>query len=344
MSTLMNRQVRLNERPKGMPGPETWRFTSEPVAAPEQGKFLAQVLCIAMDPAMRVWLNEGNSYVRHVGLGEIMRASVAAVVLESKHPDYAAGDLVAGRLGVQQYAISDGTDMIGEPLVRIPKGSKVEPSAYLGVLGVPGLTAYFGLLEIGRPEPGQTVVVSGATGAVGSVVGQIARIKGCRVIGVAGGADKCAYLTDSLHFDGAVDYKAGDIAGQLARLCPDGIDVYFDNVGGDVLDAALSQLAMRARVVICGAASQYAATGPTKGPSNYRALMIKRARMEGFILYDFASRYDEARRALTGWVLDGSMIGREETMKGLDSFPEAMTRMLTGDKTGKLVIRLTDAK
>lgn len=344
MTTLINRQVRLNARPTGMPGPETWRFTSEPAAAPAEGEFLAKVLYIAMDPAMRVWLNEGDSYVRHVGLGEVMRASVVAVVLESRHSDYAPGDYVAGRLGVQQYAISNGTDMIGEPLVRIPNNSKVQPSAYLGVLGVPGLTAYFGLLEIGRPEAGQTVVVSGATGAVGSVVGQIARIKGCRVIGIAGGADKCAYLTDSLHFDGAVDYKAGDVPGQLSRLCPNGIDVYFDNVGGDVLDTALSRLAMRARVVICGAASQYASSGPVKGPSNYRALMIKRARMEGFILYDFAARYGEARRALTDWIMDGSLIGREEVMEGLDSFPQAMQRMLTGDKTGKLVIRLADAQ
>lgn len=342
MTALINRQVRLNARPTGIPGPETWRFTSEPVAEPAEGEFLAKVLCIAMDPAMRVWLNEGDSYVRHVGVGEVMRASVVATVIASKHPGYAPGDHVAGRLGVQQYAISSGVDMIGQSMVKIPKGT-VAPSAYLGVLGIPGLTAYFGLLDVGRPEAGQTVVVSGATGAVGSVAGQIARIKGCRVIGIAGGPDKCAYLKDTLRFDGAVDYQAGDVQGQLARLCPDGIDVYFDNVGGEILDAALTRLAMRARVVLCGSVSQYSATGPVAGPANYRNLLIKRARMEGFVLYDYAARYEDARAELARWLAAGSLIAREEVMDGLDAFPEAMRRMLTGSKTGKLLVRLADA-
>ena len=342
MTALINHQVRLNAHPVGMPGPETWRFTTEPIAAPAEGEFLSKVLCISMDPAMRVWLNAGDSYVRHVGLGEVMRASVVATVIASKHPGFSPGDCVAGRLGVQQYAISNGVDMIGQTMVKIPKGT-IAPSAYLGVLGVPGLTAYFGLLEVGRPEAGQTVVVSGATGAVGSVVGQIARIKGCRVVGIAGGPDKCAYLKDSLGFDGAVDYQAGNVSEQLARLCPDGIDIYFDNVGGEILDAALTQLALRARVVLCGAMSQYTATGPIVGPKNYRALLIKRARMEGFVLYDFAARYEEARRELASWIADGSLIAREEVMEGLDSFPDAMRRMLSGGKTGKLLIRLADA-
>lgn len=186
-------------------------------------------------------------------------------------------------------------------------------------------------------------MVSGATGAVGSVVGQIARIKGCRVVGIAGGPDKCAYLKDVLGYDGAVDYQAGDVSGQLAKLCPDGIDIYFDNVGGDVLDAALTQLALRARVVLCGAMSQYSATGPIAGPRNYRNLLIKRARMEGFVLYDYTAQYEKARAELAGWLADGSLIAREEVMEGLDSFPEAMRRMLTGSKTGKLLVRLAEA-
>lgn len=342
MTALVNHQVRLAAHPTGIPGPETWRFTSEPVPEPAEGEFLAKVLCIAMDPAMRVWLNAGDSYVKHVGLGEVMRASVVATVIASRHPGFATGDLVAGRLGVQEYAISSGVDMIGQAMVKIPKGA-AHPSAYLGVLGVPGLTAYFGLLDVGRPEAGQTVVVSGATGAVGSVAGQIARIKGCRVVGIAGGPDKCAYLTEVLGFAGAVDYQAGDVSGQLARLCPDGIDIYFDNVGGEILDAALTRLALRARVVLCGAVSQYSATGPAAGPANYRNLLIKRARMEGFVLYDYAARYEEARAELARWLADGSLIAREEVMEGLDSFPEAMRRMLTGSKTGKLLVHLAEA-
>ena len=341
MAALINRQVRLSVRPVGMPDADTWRFTTEPVASPGEGEFLVKVLCISMDPAMRVWLNVGDSYVSPVGIGEVMRASVVATVIESKHSDYLLGDCVAGRLGVQQYAISDGTDMIGQPMVKIPN-STVTPSAYLGVLGVPGLTAYFGLLEVGRPEAGQTVVVSGATGAVGSVVGQIARIKGCRVIGIAGGPEKCAYLENSLGFDGAIDYQAGDVSDQLARLCPDGIDVYFDNVGGDILDAALTRLALRARVVLCGSMSQYTATGPVVGPRNYRALLIKRARMEGIIVYDYAARYEEARNELAGWLADGSLIAREEVLEGLDSFPDALQRTLTGGKIGKLLVRLAN--
>lgn len=342
MTTLTNHQVRLNARPTGMPGPETWRFTTEPVAAPSEGTFLAKVLCISMDPAMRVWLNVGDSYVSPVGLGEVMRAGVVAKVIASRHPGFAPGDCVAGRLGVQQYAISDGTDMIGQPLLKIPKDTTA-PSSYLGVLGVPGLTAYFGLLKVGQPEAGQTVVVSGATGAVGSVVGQIARIKGCHVIGIAGGPEKCAYLKNSLGFDGAIDYQAGDVPEQLARLCPDGIDVYFDIVGGDILNAALTRLALRARVVLCGSMSQYTTTGPVVGPSNYRALLIKRARMEGIIVYDYAAQYDEARSELASWLMDGSLIAREEILEGLDSFPDALVLTLTGGKTGKLLVRLADA-
>ncbi len=338
MTTMINHQVRLKEHPTGMPGPETWDFTSEPVADPGDGEFVTRTLYVSMDPAMRVWLNKGDSYVRHVGLGEVMRASVVAEVIVSKHPDFAPGDHVAGRLGVQEYAVTKGFDMIGEPLVRIPKGT-ARLSAYLSVLGIAGLTAYFGLLEVGRPEPGQTVVVSGATGAVGSVVGQIARIKGCRVIGIAGGADKCAYLKEKLHYDGAVDYKAGQVAEQLGALCPNGLDVYFDNVGGAILDAALSRLALRARVVLCGSVSQYAATGVT-GITNYRSLLVKRGRMEGFILYDFAARYEEARAELGRWLADGSLIMLEDFMDGIASFPQAMQRMLTGDKTGKLLIRV----
>lgn len=342
----VNHQVRLRERPTGMPGPSTWTFTQEPVPVPAKGEFAVRNLFISIDPAMRVWLNDPGSQVVHVtaaiNIGDVMRASVVGRVIDSRHPEFKAGDMVVGRMGVQEYALSDGRDMIGQPVLRIASEAVV-PSAYLGVLGVPGLTAYFGLLDVGRPLPGQTVAVSGATGAVGSVVGQIARIKGCRVVGIAGGPEKCRYLVETLGFDAAVDYKAGDVQAQLAAACPNGIDVYFDNVGGDILDAALANLAARARVVLCGSMSQYTTTGKVVGPANYRSLLLKRARMEGFIVYDYAARYEEARAELAGWLASGSLIAREHVLHGIETFPQALNLALSGDKSGKLLIQLAES-
>ena len=341
MAHTINRQVRLRTRPTGLPSANDWQFTSEPLREPVDGEFVSKILYISLDPAMRVWMNAGDTYVPAVAIGDVMRASVVARVIASRHPDYAMGSHVVGRLGVQEYAFSEGKDMIGQPVISLdnPQGPV---SSYLGVLGVPGLTAYFGLLEVGRPVAGETVVVSGATGAVGSVVGQIARIKGCRVIGIAGGPEKCRYLIETLGFDGAVDYLNDNVQDSLARLCPNGINVYFDNAGGAILDAALSKLAMHARVVLCGAMSQYNETGPVRGPTNYRALVVKRSRMEGIIVYDYMGRYDEARTEMAHWIAEGRLIGREEIMTGLDSFPEALVRILTGTKFGKLMIRLED--
>ncbi len=343
----MNRQVRLRERPTGFPGPQTWEFTSTQVPEPADGQFLVRNLFISIDPAMRVWLNAADSKVVHVtaaiNIGDVMRASVIGRVTDSRYPGFKVGDLVAGRLGVQEYALCDGSDMIGQPVLRIAPGTAT-PSAYLGVLGVPGLTAYFGMLDVGRPQPGETVVVSGATGAVGSVAGQVARIKGCSVVGIAGGPEKCRYLVETLGFDAALDYKTPDVAAHLAAACPKGIDVYFDNAGGDILDAALAHLAVRARVVLCGSMTQYTTTGPVVGPANYRALLLKRARMEGFIVYDYADRYEAGRAELAGWLADGSLIAREHVMQGIESFPEALNRALAGDKSGKLLIRLADGE
>lgn len=343
MSGALNRQVRLRERPVGMPGPGTWSFTTEPVPEPGDGQFLVRNLFLSIDPAMRVWLNAPDSGVVHVtasiALGAVMRASVIGQVAASRHRGFREGDLVAGRLGVQEWAASDGTDMIGQPVLAIPAHG-APASAYLGVLGIPGLTAYFGLLDVGRPQPGQTVVVSGATGAVGSVAAQIARIQGCRTVGIAGGPDKCRYLRETLGLDGAADYRAPDFEAQLAAATPDGIDVYFDNAGGDVLDAALARLAVRARVVMCGSMSQYTGTGKVVGPSNYRALLNKRARMEGFIVYDYADRYEAARAELAGWLAEGRIVAREQVLDGIDSFPQALNLALAGDKLGKLLVRL----
>jgi NADPH-dependent curcumin reductase CurA len=294
------------------------------------------VLYISLDPAMRGWMNEGKSYIAPVALGEVMRAGALGRVLASRHPEFQVGDHVNGALGVQEYAIAQG-----KQLTKVD--ARVAPlPVFLGALGMPGLTAYFGLLEIGKPQPGQTVVVSGAAGAVGSVAGQIAKIKGCRAVGIAGGADKCRYLVDELGFDAAVDYKAGDLKKGLREHCQQGIDVYFDNVGGDILDAALAQLARNARIIICGAISQYNNTQPVKGPANYLSLLVNRASMTGMVVFDYAARYAEGARELAGWMAAGKLKSQEDIVSGFDTFPETLLKLFSGENTGKLVLKVAD--
>ena len=335
MSTATtNRQFRLAARPVGMPKRSDWELTTEPVAEPGEGQVLVQVRYLSLDPAMRGWMNEGRSYIPPVGIGEVMRASGAGRVVASRHPDFAAGDDVTGILGIQEYAVVDGDKL-----------TKVDPSVvplpvYVGVLGLTGMTAYFGLLDVGKPEPGQTVVVSGAAGAVGMIVGQIAKIKGCRVVGIAGGAEKCRFIVDELGFDAAVDYKSENVAKALRAQCPKGIDVFFDNVGGDVLDACLANLARHARVVICGAISQYNATTGVKGPSNYMMLLVTRSRMEGFVVFDYADRYAEGARQLAQWLKEGKLKSREDIVKGFESFPETLLKLFAGENVGKLILEV----
>src|SRR5580698_9819443 len=278
----VNRQWHLAARPKGLPKPTDWAFGSEAIAEPEDGTFLVRVLYISLDPAMRGWMNDGRSYVPPVGIGEVMRALALGRVVESKNPKFAVGDIVTGAFGVQEYAISNGMMVNKVPPIGIPL------PVFLGTLGMTGMTAYFGLLEVGKPKAGDTVVVSGAAGATGGVVGQIAKIKGCRTVGIAGGPAKCEYIVKELGYDVAIDYKSEDLRKALGAACPKGIDVFFDNVGGEILDAALGQLAMRARVVICGAISQYNNTTPVKGPANYLSLLVNRASMTGMIVFDWA--------------------------------------------------------
>jgi NADPH-dependent curcumin reductase CurA len=328
-----NAQWRLAARPVGLPKPSDWEYVEEPAPEPREGQFQVRVEYLSLDPAMRGWMNEGRSYVPPVGIGEVMRAGAIGRVTSSRHPDYAAGELVSGMFGVQRYAVSDGT------AVRQVDASLAPAPAHLGVLGLTGLTAYFGLLDVGRPEPGQTVVVSGAAGAVGSVAGQIARIKGCRAVGIAGGPDKCAWL-DELGFDAAIDYKHDDMRGELRRHTPDGVDVYFDNVGGDILDEVLRRLARGARVVICGAISQYNAQEP-RGPVNYMQLLVMRASMTGFLVFDFADRYPEAIAQLAEWLRSGELRSREDIVRGgLEQFPEVFVRLFRGENTGKLILQL----
>ncbi len=331
---LTNRQFRLAARPVGLPQRSDWTFTEEPVPTPADGEVLVRVLYVSLDPAMRGWMSEAKSYVPPVALGDVMRAGGVGRVEASRHPQFAAGDFVVGMFGVQEYALGNGRGMhrVDPALAPLP--------TFLGALGMPGMTAYFGLLEVGRPQPGDTVVVSGAAGAVGSLVGQIAKVKGCRAIGIAGGPAKCAYVVDELGFDAAIDYKNERVGARLADLCPDGIDVYFDNVGGEILDAALARLALHARVVICGAISQYNSTAGVRGPANYLSLLVNRASMTGTLVLDYADRYAEGMAAMAGWRAEGRVKSREDVVGGLDNFPEALLMLFKGTNEGKLVLEL----
>ncbi|MFJ5228979.1 NADP-dependent oxidoreductase [Kitasatospora sp. NPDC088391] len=330
-----NRQIRLARRPVGPVRPEDWSLVEEPVGALPEGSFLGRTRFLSLDPAMRGWLDDRPSYLPPVGLGQVMRAGSVVEVVESAHPDFRVGEFVTGTFGVQEYAVSDGrgTHKVDPALAPLP--------TYLGALGMPGMTAYFGLLEVGALREGETVVVSGAAGAVGSLVGQIARIKGCRVVGIAGGPDKCAWLTDELGFDAAIDYRTEDVRRALRAHAPDGIDVYFDNVGGEILDAALTRLALHARVVVCGAISQYNNEQSVQGPANYLSLLVRRARMEGFVVFDHAARYREAAKEMAGWIAEGRLTAREHLVRaGIEAFPETLQMLFSGANTGKLVLEL----
>jgi NADPH-dependent curcumin reductase CurA len=334
MPTTINHQWRLAARPIGAVKRTDWNFTEEAVASPTEGQVLLKTLYLSLDPAMRGWMNEGKSYIPPVGIGEVMRAGAIGKVIESRDPAFNVGDFVSATTGVQEYALAPAKHVmhVDPRLAPLP--------VYLSTLGMPGFTAYFGLLDVGRPEAGQTVVVSGAAGAVGAVVGQIAKIKGCRAVGIAGGADKCRYLTEKLGFDAAIDYKNSDLKASLRDACPNGIDVYFDNVGGDILDIALTRLARHARVVICGAISQYNNTTPVKGPANYLSLLVNRATMTGMVVFDYAKRYPEAVREIAGWIAAGKLQSREHIVEGLDTFPEALLMLFAGENQGKLVLKI----
>lgn len=330
-----NRQIRLAARPRGEVQPSDWEHVAEPAREPGEGEFAARTLCLSLDPAMRGWLDDRPSYVPPVGLGEVMRAGSVVEVTASNHPGFAVGDHVVGAFGVQEHVVSDGTGAIKVDTSQLP------PSTYLGALGMTGMTAYFGLLDVGALREGETVVVSGAAGAVGSMAGQIAKVKGCRVIGIAGGPEKCAVLTDELGFDAAIDYRAQDVRRALREHAPDGVDVYFDNVGGEILDAVLAQLAMHARVVICGAISQYNNESGMRGPSNYMMLLVRRARMEGFVVFDYAKRYGEAAQEIAGWIAEGRIATKEHVVKAdIDAFPETLQMLFRGENVGKLVLEL----
>ena len=340
-SPSSNRQVRLAARPNGLPTRDGWSFTSEPVAQPEEGGVLVRTLSLSLDPAMRGWMNEGKSYIPPVGIGEVMRAGGVGVVVASRSPAFATGDHVAGAIGVQQYwTLSDQQLKRGE--LRKIDLSLGTIGQWLNVLGMPGMTAYFGLLEEAEPKAGETVVVSGAAGAVGQTVGQLAKIRGCRVVGIAGGPAKCAWVVDELGFDACIDYKSADVKAGLKEHCSKGVDVYFDNVGGDILDAVLTRITLRARIIICGAISQYNNTGPVVGPANYLSLLVNRAKMQGIVVFDYAQRYGVAVAEMAGYLKDGRLKSREDVVDGLDAFPEALLGLFRGENFGKLVLKISD--
>jgi NADPH-dependent curcumin reductase CurA len=306
------------------------------------GGVLVKVLALSLDPAMRGWMNEGKSYIPPVGIGEVMRAGGVGVVMASDSPAFAVGDHVVGSPGVQEYwAVSaDQFKRSGLTKIDLGVGSLTQ---WLNVLGMPGMTGYFGLMDVGQPKAGETVVVSGAAGAVGQTVGQLAKVKGCRVVGIAGGPDKCKWVVDELGFDACIDYKAGPVKDGLKQHCPDGVDIYFDNVGGEILDAVLGRLRMKARIIICGAISQYNSTEGVQGPKNYLSLLVNRARMEGIVVFDYASRYHLAVAEMAGYLKDGRMKSKEDVVEGgVAAFPETLNKLFSGGNFGKLVLRIAD--
>ena len=328
-----NQQIQLKSRPRGEIEPDDFEIVDTPMPTPAAGEVLVQSQYLAVEPAMKGWIEARVDYVAPVEIGDVMRGQGAGVVLQSNHPDYPEGTLVTGSFGWCRYLTSDGKSV---PLRKLPAG--IEPTAALNVLGITGLTAYFGMLDIGQPQAGETVLVSGAAGATGSIAGQLARIAGARVIGIAGGSDKCEWLVSELGFDGAIDYKSEDTAARVAQLCPDGLNVFYDNVGGEILDIALDNLADKARVVLCGGISRYNETGAIPGPKNYFNLVYRRARMEGFIVVDYAARFGEGVGALAKLLDSGELQHRETVLEGFDQLPQALINLFSGGNTGKQLV------
>jgi NADPH-dependent curcumin reductase CurA len=319
-----------------MPSSECWKIETVDIPELKEGEMLVKTKYLSIDPAMRGWMNDAKSYIKPVEIGETMRALGIGEIVASKNSKFQAGEFVSSALGVQEYAVSEGRDFV-----------KVDPSifplpAYLGTLGMSGMTAYFGILDTGQPKEGETVVVSGAAGSVGSVAGQIAKIKGCRVVGIAGGKDKCDYVVKELGFDACIDYKAGNLRKNLKESCPAGVDIYFDNVGGEILDTVLTLINKKARIVICGAISQYNATKP-EGPKNYLSLLVNRARMEGIVVFDNAARYGEAAKEMADWILKGKLNANFHLEKGgVAVFPDVLTKLFAGENTGKMVLDINE--
>jgi NADPH-dependent curcumin reductase CurA len=330
-----NKQIILTKRAVGIPPKDTWQLNLAEVPSLRDGEFLVRNIYVSIDPAMRGWINDRKSYLPPVALGAVMRAGTVGEVVESKNDIFKKGDFVQGSGGIQQYTVADGKGWypVNASQASLPK--------YLSIMGMTGYTAYFGLLDIGNPKEGETILVSGAAGAVGSIVGQIGKLKGCRMVGIAGGKEKCQKLIEHYKYDAAIDYKSQNVAAAIKESCPNGIDIYFDNVGGEILDFALARLNFKGRVVLCGGISQYNATA-VKGPSNYLALLANRGRMEGFIVFDFAKRYAEAAQQLAAWSATGQLYSEEHIEKGIENFYTTFLKLFSGENKGKLILQVSD--
>lgn len=330
---MKNQIIALKQRPDGLAKSEDFKSLEVAIPSLNKNQFLVEIECISLDPAMRGWMNPGTTYMPGVKLGEVMRGFSAGKIIQSKHENYKVGDFISGLFGTQKYAISDGkgTTHIGtinEPL-----------SYHLGILGMPGMTAYFGLLEKGKPAAGETVFISGAAGIVGSTVGQIAKIKGCRVIGTAGSKAKCEYLINECGFDGAINYKTENVDQRIKDLCPENVHVFYDNVGGPLLDTVLKNLARGARVVICGAISQYNKK-EIYGPKNYMKIVTARGYITGIIVFDFIEQYPNAVKEMSQWIAEGKLKTKEHIVEGLENFPAALQMLFTGENFGKLILKI----
>lgn len=335
MSTTINHQWRLAARPVGLIKESDYKWVEEPVPALADGQLLVKTQYLSLDPANRGWVNEGGSYMAEVGLNSVMPAGGVGVVVESRNPGFAAGDSVQGMLGWQEYVVSNGQGLNKLPQMGLP------PTAFLGLFGHIGLTAYFGLLDIGQPKPGETLVVSAAAGAVGSIVGQIGKIKGCRVVGLAGSDEKCRWLVDELGFDAAINYKKEPVLASLKKHCPNGIDIYFENVGGEILDAVLALINNFARIPLCGLISMYNATERVPGPYNFSNLLTRRVRLQGFIVIDYMPRAQEGIAELSKWYMEGKLKYRVDVVEGLDQAPKAVNKLFEGSNQGKLVLKVS---
>ena len=330
---MQNTQVLLKAHPQGMVKVSDMEVVETTVPALQDGQILVENEWISLDPAIRGWMNPGTTYIKGIQIGEVVRAFAVGKIIESKNDKYMVGEYVWGLLGAQKYSVSDGAGFVKADI------SKGQLSWHLGVLGMPGMTAYFGLLDKGRPEAGQTVLISGAAGVVGVTVGQIAKLKGCRVVGIAGGEAKCKYLVEEMGFDATIDYKNEDVAAGIQRTCPDKVDVFYDNIGGEILDAALANLAFGARVVICGAMSQYNSTS-VQGPKNYMKIVTARGYITGIIVFDYAARFNEGIDEISGWIKNGQIKTREDVYEGIENFGSTLLKLYTGENFGKLLLKV----